>query len=512
MSAPKLTQDEINARVLEGDQPSGGLGARTISGGAIAVAATVLKTILQIAGLAVLARLLAPAEFGLVAMGGTVLALVTVLTELNVTTATVQREKLDQDAASGVFFLNIGTSIVAFAIAALAMPLAAWFFHEPRVAVIVIGLAGAMPLSALGAQHQALLLRNMRWIDVHFVTVAGFAIGTAAAIVAAWMFNAGYWALIIQSLVAAAVTSALAWFRCGWRPSWVRDWSGATGSLKFGLHLSGAMFLSYVSRQLDSILIGWRWGSTELGFYSRAYTLLQTPLSFLSGPLGSSMVPAMSRLQNEPEKWRNAYLDALGAITIIGAAMACLLYGGAGTIVAIVLGSGWGETVAIFSNLVISMLAATPMRTTGWIYISIGRTDRMFQWGLVAVPMYVTAFLIGLPYGAAALALCYSISQLIAFFPCMWMATRGTNIRMSEIYDVVLPPTLVAIAVGLALRAATAQLDLVMASAAIAAAGLVFAALAAAIVWKLPAYQRLKVRASSILAKAWAYRLRQRGA
>lgn len=509
MSAPKPTQTEINERVLGLDRPGDRLGARTIKGGAIAVAATVLKTVLQIVGVAALARLLAPEEFGLVAMGGTVLALVSVLTELNITTATVQRETLDQESASGVFFLNIATSLMAFVVAAVAMPVAAWFFHEPRVGIIVIGLAASIPLSALGAQHQALLLRNMRWLDVQLVPIGGFAVGVAAAILSAWLFNAGYWALIIQALAAALATSALAWARCAWRPSWVRDWSGATQSLGFGLHLSGAMLLSYISRQLDNILIGWRWGSTELGFYSRAYTLLQTPLSFLTGPLGSSMVPAMSRLQGEPDKWRNAYLDALGAITIIGAAMACLLYGSASAIVQIVLGSGWDQTTLIFSNLAISMIAATPMRTTGWIYISTGRTDRMFQWGLVGVPMYVTAFLIGLPYGAAALAFCYSISQLIAFFPCMWMATRGTNIAMRDIYAVVAPPTLVAVVVALGLRTATTHLSLTLSCLAVALAGLIFAALAAAIVWWSPSYRRLKTRTLEWIAQSWAHHFRR---
>lgn len=506
MNASRLTQDEINARVLSSDQPSDRIGARTMRGGAIAVASQIVRTGLQILSVAILARLLAPEHFGLIAMGGTVMALVGVLTELNVTTATIQRDHLDQNTVSGIFFINIGMALAAVALSLVAIPAAEWVFKDERVRLIVIGLAAASPVYALGSQHQALLMRNMKWLDVHIVSLGGFAIGAIVAVVAAWQFQAGYWALVVQAWATAAATSALAWLRCPWRPTWVSDWTGARGSLKFGLNLSAAMFLNYINRQLDSVLIGWRWGSVELGYYSRAYTLLQTPLNFLTGPLGSAMVPAMSRLQSEPAKWRMAYLDALGVITIIGAAMACLLYGGAGPIIEIVLGDNWGETKLIFSNLVIAMLAATPMRTTGWIYISTGRTDRMFQWGLIGTPMYVAAFFIGLPYGAAALAFCFSISQLLAFLPCMWMATRGTNITMSDVLGVVAVPTLAAVGVGWALHAAADALDLLQGVAAITVAGLAYLLIVAAAVWYLPIYRRLRDRALDMVNKAMASR------
>lgn len=145
------------------------------------------------------------------------------------------------------------------------------------------------------------------------------------------------------------------------------------------------------------------------------------------------------------------------------------------------------------------MLAATPMRTTGWIYISLGRTNRMFQWGLIGVPMYVAAFIIGLPYGAAGVALCYSISQLLAFVPCMWMATRNTSISLMDVFAVVLFPTLATVAVGLGLSAVTEQLNSIAGFAAIAAAGVIYVILAGAAVWYLPVYGRLRVRAVTIL-------------
>ncbi|MBI1360392.1 MAG: oligosaccharide flippase family protein [Alphaproteobacteria bacterium] len=500
-TARRSDQDALNLRVLSSDQPTGPLGGRTMRGGAIAVGAQVLRMVLQIGGVSALAHLLAPDQFGLVAMGSTVTVFVSVLTDLNMATAAIQREKLDQQTASGMFFYSFAMGLATLAIAMIAIPPALWIFKDSRLTFIIIGLAATTPISALGSMHQALMMRNMKWLDVHALSIASLAFGTLVSVLAAWKFNAGYWALIIQSWTTAASFVVLAWIRCPWRPSLVHDWSGAKSTLKFGLNLSAAMILNYFARQMDNVLIGWRWGPTALGYYSRAYSLLQTPLNFLTGPLGSTMVPAMSQLRNEPEKWRKAYLDALAVITAIGGGMACLLYGGAGTIIDILLGPGWDESKQIFSNLALAMLAATPMRTTGWIYISLGRTNRMLQWGLIGVPMYIAAFIIGLPYGGEGVALSYSISQLIAFAPCMWMATRDTNITMKDIVLVVAFPTLATIAVGLGLATATAHLGLMAAVAAIAAAGLVYVALAALALWRVPVYERLRSRAVNMADK-----------
>jgi PST family polysaccharide transporter len=494
-----LSARERGDRFLSIERPSTQLAAQTMRGGAIATSAQILRMVLQIVSVAVLARLLLPEHFGLVAMGGSVTAFIMAFTELNASMVTIQRDKLDQDLVSGLFLITIATSFSAVLIGAIAMPLASAFFHDPRVGIIVVGQALSAPIGALGAQHTALLTRNMKWMRLHSVIIGGQAVGIIASIVAAWAFNVGYWALIVQTWAAAIATSALAWMACAWRPTWVRHWAPARKSIGMGLHLTGSSILTILIRQLDNILIGWRWGAVELGYYARAYTLLQTPLGFLTGPLSTALVPVMSQLQNDPPKWRLAYLDSLAVITFVGGAMGCLLYGGAGTIVRLALGPGWADTVAIFMNLSITMLAATPMRTTGWIYLSLGRTRRQLHWGFIITPIYLVSFVIGLPFGAKGVALAFSVAQLLAFFPCFLWAIHDTNIRMRDILAVVGLPTLATISVALGLYAVTTHVGLFAQIAAIAVAGLIYLAVITAAVWRLPIYARVKVRAENLL-------------
>lgn len=494
-----LTQAQINERVLDSTHLDGQLAARTVKGGAIAVSAQFVRLVLQILSMAALARLLAPEQFGLIAMAATVMALLTALTELNVSTVAVQRREIDQDTVSALLIVSLGMAAITIVLCLAAMPLATWFFKDERVGAIVLAMAAAAPINALGGHQYALLSRNMRWVDIQIASLSGLAAGMAAAIIAAWAFDAGYWALVIQIWVSAAVGATLTWIFCPWRPSAVRDWSGAKQGLSFGVNLTGAMLLNYVHRQFDNILIGWRWGSEELGHYARAYALLMTPLNFISGPLGTAMIPALSRIQDDPSKWRAGYLDALAVVTMAGAGLAALLYGAATPIIELVLGSGWERAELIFAYLCIGLLATVPMDTTGWIYISRGRTDRMLQWSLIGVPIYLAAFVIGLPYGAIGVALCYSISRYLTFVPCFWFATRGTPIGLRDVFITIATPSLAAIAVALGLNFATTHLGPLLDFVALAFAGVLYALAMITAIWALPPYHRVRERAAAAI-------------
>jgi len=142
------------------------------------------------------------------------------------------------------------------------------------------------------------------------------------------------------------------------------------------------------------------------------------------------------------------------------------------------------------------------MDLTGWMYVSTGRTDRMMQWGLFSVPITLASFLIGLPWGGVGVALCFSISRYLLFFPSFWWAIRGTNVTMADILGVVATPTLLAVVVALCLRAVTDQVGPLLDLAAASVAGLAYLCVIAAALWRLPPYQRLRERASEYALKA----------
>jgi PST family polysaccharide transporter len=279
----------------------------------------------------------------------------------------------------------------------------------------------------------------MHWVTLQWTSITAQAAGLLSGIVLAWRLDAGYWALIGSAWVSAVVGVVLVWAVCPWRPTRVAEWTGAKSALKFGGYLTGFSFVNYFHRQLDNVLIGWKWGPEELGFYTRAYTLLTLPISLINGPISSAAVPALSRLQHDAPRWRGAYLDALSLATLLGSCIGAISIATADQIVLLLFGSGWDATSTIFRYLAFSIFIATPMNTTGWIFLSLGTTDRMFRWSYMATPVIVIAFALGLPYGAEGLALAYSLSIWLIFLPCLHFASKGTPVSFADCLSAIWP-------------------------------------------------------------------------
>ena len=506
MTSPRgrPTQAERNQAFLDVEHLKVGLGKRTTRAVAIVMGAQMVRIVIQLVTTFFLARLLIPSDFGLVTVGFTVLALISLFTDLGMTSVTVQMKNLDQDTTSALFFVNLALGIAGLVALIAASPLLVWIFRDEHIGPVAIGLAFSMPLGALAAQHTALLMRNMKWGLIQGLLLASMAMGSLTAVLGAWLFDLGYWALVAQAIVSAATQVIGVWWSCPWRPSLVRSWSGVSKAIGTSVNLSGTMVLGYLHRQFDNFLIGWRYGSTELGYYARGYSLLMMPLNLVIGPLSSTMIPALSRLQDEPVRWRQAYLDALILVTALGGGLAAVLFGGASPIVELVLGDGWQQSEDVFSSLVLALLAATPMNTVSWIYISLGRSRRMLLWSVIGTSAYVASFIIGLPFGIVGVALAYGIAQISAFLPCMWMATRGTSVTLTDVLKAVMPVMVITIAVGLTLRLVADRVDLLSGLIATSLGGIFYVSLFALVCWNWPPHRRVRDRALEILSKVIA--------
>lgn len=441
----RLSQTEKNARLLKTDHLMSDLGRRTSRGGVIAIVGQGVRQLIQIINFAIMSRLLAPADFGLVAMALAVTAFASMFTDLGLSTATIQRKNIDQNTTSILYYLNVGIGIVLMVLVCLVSPIAAWFFGDGRVLWLIVALSVTLPLGAAAAQHAALLARGMQWSRMQSTMIASQLLGFLMGVLLAATTNLGYWALVATAWGSSLSYLLLVRMACPWRPTGARSWSGARSAIQFGLNLTGFNVVNFLHRQLDNVLIGWRWGPTDLGYYSRAYGLLTVPLALVSGPVSSAIIPALSRLQADPERWRGSLVEALSAVIVVSSGVAAVLIVASELVVTLVLGPGWSKSADIFFYLAISMLAATPMNAMGWIYVSLGRTRRMFAWSLIQAPIIIAAFWVGLPAGATGVALCYSVAVCLLAIPCMAFAAHNTPIRVSYLIRVAAPPTCVAI-------------------------------------------------------------------
>lgn len=442
-------QAEINRSVLEFGHPAEELGQRIARGGMLAIVGQVAGLVVQFGTMAVLARLLSPDDFGLLAMAAAVTGFVGMFMELGLSTATVQRKTLDQNLVSAFFRLNLMmASLVTLAMVGLA-PLAARFFEDPRLSVIIVALALTVPVLAASRQHAALLQRGMRWKAIQSIAFGAQVLASIAAILLAWAAGWGYWALVAQAWGSALFTTVALWAACPWRPGRVDDWRAVREPLGFGLRLSAFSFLNYFHRQFDDVLVGRRWGAEQLGYYSRAYALLMLPLKLINGPVGSVVLPALSQVADKPHEWSAIYRNALRSVVLFAAPMACLLMLLAPFAIQAVYGPQWDEAAAIFRALSLCVLAQPIMSSTGWLWTSTGQSGRMLTWAAGSIPVMVLGMLAGLPFGPVGVAIGYSVTFAALTPVCTWFAARRLPLSVGYVYrGLILPLAAALVALG----------------------------------------------------------------
>lgn len=415
MTTPRLDPDGIVPR----EGVTGALGARAVRGAVMSGAAQGVKLAVQIASVVVLSRFLSPQDFGLVAMASPFIAFASMAQNLGLSQAVVVSRDLTYRQASTMFWINAALSFVLMTVLMAASPAASAFYNKSELTPIVIALAVAVFTAGLGAQHLAIATRMMRFGGLAIVDVATAILGLCVALFWAW-FDPSPWALV-ASVLASSITSLVgAWIVSGWLPSRPANYRTVWAMLRFGGGLTTFNLTNFFARNLDNILIGRFHGATSLGLYDRAYKLLLFPLQQITWPLQRIMVPTLSRLVDEPERYLSAYSRTVSQILLITIpGILCLLLW-ADVAIPTLLGAQWAGAVDIFRWLALASLHQPLTVTLGWLFISQSRTGQFGRWGLFNAASCAVAFVIGLPWGAEGVAAAYAISDILIRLPLIW--------------------------------------------------------------------------------------------
>jgi O-antigen/teichoic acid export membrane protein len=445
MPRPRLTRDQ---RLFEMDHLYRDLRGRSVRGAAATMLSQAGNFCIQFAGLAVLARMLSPSDFGVFGKAVALTGFINALRSGGLSLATVQRAQINHAQVSNLFWLNVGLGALAAALLAALSPLMAWFYHDPRVLWLGFAMAGAAFVDSLSIQHTALMQRQMRFSAMGGIVVAAKLAGFVAAAISAWR-GAGFWALAVQQYATTVAWLVLVVVMCRWLPSWPRRGTGVMPMLKIGANQTGFSVLNFASRNVDNVLLGRFVTDAALGFYSQAYRLLLLPIQQINAPLSSVVMPTLSRLQHQPERYARFYYRALGTMVFFGMPVVCFLFVDAKPGIELVLGAKWLPSVEIFQALGIAAFIGTFNVAGGWVCTSLGWTDRQFKWQLLATPVTLGAFFLGLPWGALGVAASFSATRVLLIWPSLVYSFRGSPIRMTDTFFTLLRPAVAAITAGL---------------------------------------------------------------
>jgi O-antigen/teichoic acid export membrane protein len=212
--------------------------------------------------------------------------------------------------------------------------------------------------------------------------------------------------------------------------------------LAFGGFLSGSSFLAYVRRNLDNVLIGALFGPVSLGLYMNAYQLILNPILQVNGPIGIAVVPALSRLQSHPERYRSYYCTALLLITSITMPAILFLAVCAESVILVVLGQQWIGAVPIFVALLPAAFAGTLNIAGGWVYVSTGRTDRQFFANIVVTVMVTTGMLAGIPWGPVGIAIGFSTTFTVGLIFLIYYAFQTSPLQLRDLLSAITVPAI----------------------------------------------------------------------
>jgi polysaccharide transporter, PST family len=400
--------------------------SRNVAKGALAAIVTqFVRIATQVGSVVVLSRLLTPADFGVYAMASPVLAFVVLFQDFGLGHATVQKEFLTQKDLSSLFWVNLSAGISLAVGLVILSPLVGIFYNNPKLAALTSAMSCTLILSGADVQHLSLLTRQMRFWTLALLESAAALSGFLTSCVLALIYH-NYWAILAGSLASGVALAGGAWLSSGWLPSKPGSIKEAKSMLNFGMGVTGFNFAEFVSRNADSVLIGKYWGEVPLGLYNRAYRLLLFPLQQVTNPMIRVMLPTLSRLVQEPEKYREAFLRAVFPAFLVVLPGVAFMIATADFLVPIVLGSRWADVAPTFVGLGMAGLLQTMNSPASWLFLSQGRTREYMLWGFFSAATSVSAFVCGLPYGPLGVAIAYSISEVLRT-PILWwiVGARG---------------------------------------------------------------------------------------
>jgi O-antigen/teichoic acid export membrane protein len=426
------------------------LAERSARGSVVTLFASGTKYVAATGGTIVLARLLRPDDFGLIALALVTVDLVARLKDAGLFTATVYSTHLTQQQASTLFWLSAVLAGAATLVNLALAPAVGWFYRDVRLVAVTAALAAVPFLDGVALQLEAVMSRQMRFTALAVMDAAALAIGVTIALLLAWT-GAGYWALVGQELFYSAVYTSVMWVVCGWRPGRPRRGSGVRPMVAFGLHLSAYRVLNHLAMNLDTAFVGRFWGPQQAGFYDRAYRVVTTPSTLLNTPLSTVAVPALSRLQGDAPRYRAFYRNWIQFVFGLTMPFVAFLFVDTERAILTILGNRWIEIAPIYRVLAPAAFIGRFNVVNNWLYVTTGRADRQLRWGAVLLVPMVIAYGIGVAWGALGVAVAHTVVTCLLWYPSLAYCCRTAPVNPSDVCSVMIMPAAAAVSAAFGL-------------------------------------------------------------
>ncbi|QOR76695.1 MAG: MOP flippase family protein [Thermoflavifilum sp.] len=415
----------------------------TIKGVAWNTLGRISNQVLQFGLSVILMRLLQPADYGLLAMAWVVIGFAGIFNEFGFGSAIVQRQDIDAQHLSSVFWINIA---IGAGFTLLFFMTAGWmanFFHTAGLKPVMQWLSFSFLIGGLGIVPGALLQKQMRFDLINQISVATTFLSGCIGVYMAYR-GYGVMSLVAQSLSNSLIGLPLMFIASRWKPRLVLSWKHVRQLFSFSAYLTGFNVINYWARRSDDLLIGKFMGSTSLGIYSRAYALMLLPITQVISMVSGVMFPALSSIQHDKQRIKSIYIRVIQVIAFFSFPMMLGLVATADHFMLGIFGPKWAGVIPLIRILAFVGVLQCIGNPTGWIYLSQGKTNWMFWWGVFGSGSVVVAIIVGVWMGSIyTVAWAYLFINILLSYPVVAIPGRLIGMKWIEVYRPLLPTFLI---------------------------------------------------------------------
>ena len=420
----------------------------------------VFRQILGVITSVILARLLAPTDFGLIALAYVFIELGQLFADFGIGAAVIQSKQVTRTVLSSAFWANVVVGLVLMVIMLAAAPVVGHYYDDTRIVWILVSLSITLLLSGMVVVPRATLHKELRFGFAVKAQMMGSLIGSIVAVVMA-LGGMGVWSLVAQPVCGSTVTLTLTLWYARWRPHWEYSWNSIRSLAQFSANVLGTSVLSHLNNNADKLLVGKVLGNAALGFYSLAFQLMLYPMTHVASVIVKVLFPTLSALQDDLPRLRNAYLKSTAAVALITFPLMIGLLVVSRDFVDVVFGEKWLPMVPVLQVLCLVGMGKSVATTVGAVYLSTARTREHFLIALVMLPLSVVAFVIGLRWGIVGVAFGYAAVALTFVYVYLGIAFRFIHLRFRDFHASIARPVAGSLVMAVAVVAVQQWLETV---------------------------------------------------
>jgi O-antigen/teichoic acid export membrane protein len=384
--------------------------------------------------LAILAHLLIPENFGLVALAALTMDYLSVVSDLGLGAALIQRKINVEESAGTAFILNMLANSLLTLLLIAASPYVASFFREPKVIPVLSWLSLTLVLNSAGSVHNVLLQRRLEFKKKLIPDLGASAAKAIVSLGLAWG-GFGVWALVAGQLVAAAVTTILLWAVIPWRPRLSWNPVIARELFTYGVSIMGNNALSAWEDSFDYLIIGKFYNTAALGIYTIAYRLPETLVITTLWIMTSVLFPTFSALQDAEEALKRSFLTTVRYVELLVTPICAGMIIAAGPIIRVAFGEQWLGAVPILRVLALYAWIMSIAFHAGDIYKAVGRSDILIKTSVPIFVLRLIALWIGAQFSLLGVAVAHlvveSISAIVRLF-IMWRMIHVSPVEIAR--------------------------------------------------------------------------------